>query len=72
MSTEVEILSGHTVMLAGLIRENVEKTKDGIPLLEQNPLLQALSGFQGVTNDGEVVMVFVKASFQDPTGGLIK
>ena len=56
--TSVAVASGETIVLAGLIRENNDRTSTGVPLLSKIPILGAVFGSQTLSRSRtELVMV---------------
>ena len=69
--TEVAIWDGQTVMLGGLISENIAKLKDKIPVLGDLPLLGRLFQSEYNYSDKENLLIFVTATIIDPAGNRI-
>lgn len=68
VTTEVSIYDGQTVMLGGLMREDIQKTADKVPILGDIPLAGRL--FR-TTTDQHIkrnLIMFVTASLLDPAG----
>jgi general secretion pathway protein D len=64
--TSVAVASGETVVLGGLIREDVNRTSSGVPLLSKIPVLGGLFGTQGFTRTRtELVMVITPKIVSD-------
>ncbi len=49
VSSELSIVSGQTVLLAGLIQDQQNKSREGIPLLDQLPFVGAAMGTTGAS-----------------------
>ena len=69
--TEVTVWDGQTVMLGGLISENIAKLKDKIPVLGDLPLVGRLFQSQYNYSDKENLLIFVTATIIDPAGNRI-
>lgn len=59
IQTEVAVQSGNTVVLGGLIREESSNSSSGVPFLSRIPVLGALFGGQGTSNDREELIVLI-------------
>ncbi len=68
VATSVIVWDGQTVVLGGLIAENVQKTKDKVPVLGDLPWLGRL--FRSEANDSTKanLMIFVTPRIIDPAG----
>ncbi len=66
--TSVNVWDGQTVMLGGLIAENITKFKDKIPVLGDLPLLGRLFQSEYSYSQKQNLMVFVTATIIDPAG----
>jgi general secretion pathway protein D len=69
--TEVSVWDGQTVMLGGLISENIAKLKDKIPVLGDLPILGRLFQSEYNYSDKENLLIFVTATIIDPAGNRI-
>ncbi len=68
LKTSVAVQSGETVVLAGLIKETKGTNSNGVPYLSRIPLVGALFGTQGLTNEREEVLVLVTPTvIRDPS-----
>jgi general secretion pathway protein D len=66
--TSVQVASGETIALGGLIRENKTRSTNGIPLLSKIPVLGALFGFQEYKRDRtELVLLITPKIVSDTT-----
>jgi Type II secretory pathway, component PulD len=68
VSTEVSIYDGQTVVLGGLMREDVQKVNDKTPLLGDIPLAGALFRSQSDQHIKRNLVIFVTAKLIDPAG----
>lgn len=68
VETSVSIYDGQTVVLGGLIREDVQKVADKTPLLGDLPLAGALFRSQVDQHLKRNLIIFVTASLIDPAG----
>jgi len=57
--TELEVKSGETITIAGLVENTQEEQRSGIPLLMDIPILGGLFGRISLTNVENTVMIFV-------------
>lgn len=66
--TSVQVASGETIALGGLIRENKTRSTSGIPLLSKIPVVGALFGFQEYKRDRtELVLLITPKIVSDTT-----
>ncbi len=68
VETSVSIYDGQTVVLGGLIREDVQKVADKTPLLGDVPMVGALFRSQVDQHLKRNLIIFVTASLIDPAG----
>lgn len=68
ISTKVSIYDGQTVVLGGLMREDVQKVNDKTPLLGDIPLAGALFRSQSDQHIKRNLVIFVTATLMDPAG----
>ena len=68
VSTSVIVWDGQTVVLGGLISEDVAKLKDKVPLLGDLPLLGRLFRSESSTMKKKNLMIFVTPKIIDPAG----
>jgi len=71
VTTSVVIWDGQTVVLGGLIREEVSKVDDKIPGLGDIPVLGRLFRSKATNRVKRNLLVFVTARLIDPSGNLI-
>jgi general secretion pathway protein D len=68
VETSVSIYDGQTVVLGGLMREDVQKVNDKTPLLGDIPLAGALFRSQSDQHIKRNLVIFVTATLMDPAG----
>jgi general secretion pathway protein D len=68
VETSVSIYDGQTVVLGGLIREDVQKVTDKTPLLGDIPLAGVLFRSQADQHIKRNLVIFVTATLMDPAG----
>lgn len=68
VNTSVSIYDGQTVVLGGLMREDVQKVNDKTPLLGDLPLAGALFRSQSDQHIKRNLVIFVTATLIDPAG----
>ncbi|MDR7192300.1 type II secretion system secretin GspD [Luteimonas terrae] len=67
LKTEAAVQAGDTVMLAGLIRDQVSRTSSGIPGLSRIPVIGGLFGSQGSgTERSEVIVLLTPTIVRNP------
>lgn len=67
LHTEVAVPSGETIVLAGLIKTDQVKGSSGIPYLSRIPVIGALFGTQGRTDNRQEVLVLITPTvIRDP------
>lgn len=59
IDTEIAVMSGETVLLGGLIQDNQETSRNGIPILKDIPGVGALFGSQGVSGLRTELLVLI-------------
>jgi general secretion pathway protein D len=69
--TSVNLWDGQTVLLGGLISENISKLKDKVPVLGDLPLLGRFFKSEYSYSQKANLMVFVTASIIDPAGNRV-
>lgn len=69
--TSAMVWDGQTVVLGGLIAENVTKRKDKVPLLGDIPLLGRLFRSESNHSEKKNLMIFVTPTIIDPAGNRI-
>ena len=60
VSSEISIVSGQTVLLAGLIQDTQDKSREGIPVLTQLPLVGAAFGTTGNSDVRTELIFFIR------------
>jgi len=60
VKSQIAITNGQTVVLAGLIQEQIEKNKQGIPIISDVPYLGDLISTTAITADRTELVIFVK------------
>lgn len=68
VTTSIVIWDGQTVVMGGLIREDLVKVKDKIPLLGDIPVLGRLFRSEGQYSKKKNLLIFVTARLVDPSG----
>ena len=68
VTTSMIVWDGHTVVMGGLIREDLTTFKDKVPLLGDLPLLGRLFRSEGTRSEKRNLLIFVTASLVDPSG----
>lgn len=68
VTTSIVIWDGQTVVMGGLIREDLVKVKDKVPLLGDVPLLGRLFRSEGQYSQKKNLLIFVTARLVDPAG----
>jgi general secretion pathway protein D len=68
VQTTIVVWDGQTVVMGGLIREELTKTKDKIPLLGDLPLIGRLFRSEGEYSKKKNLVIFVTARLVDPSG----
>lgn len=68
VETSVSIYDGQTVVLGGLMREDVQKVNDKTPLLGDIPMAGALFRSQSDQHIKRNLVIFVTATLMDPAG----
>ncbi|MBU3665679.1 MAG: tetratricopeptide repeat protein [Chthoniobacterales bacterium] len=68
VETSVSIYDGQTVVLGGLIREDIQKVNDKTPLLGDIPMAGALFRSQADQHIKRNLIIFVTATLMDPAG----
>jgi general secretion pathway protein D len=60
VQTQVSVASGQTVLLAGLIQDQRQKSRQGIPLLTEIPLVGGAFGTTGDTDARTELIIFIR------------
>ena len=71
ISTSVSIYDGATVVLGGLVREDIQKVNDKVPVLGDFPLVGRLFRSKVDQNIKRNLVIFVTARLLDPSGSPI-
>jgi general secretion pathway protein D len=69
--TSAVVWDGQTIVLGGLIAENVSKTKDKIPVLGDIPFVGRLFRSERSTSEKRNLVVFVTPKLIDPAGNRV-
>ena len=72
VTTSIVLWDGQTVVMGGLIRDQVARMDDRIPLLGHVPVLGHLFRSKGEYSRKQNLVIFVTARLVDPAGNLIK
>jgi general secretion pathway protein D len=72
VTTGVTVWDGQTVVLGGLIREDVQDVEDKVPILGDIPILGRLFRTQAEEHFKRNLIVFVTAYLIDPSGQRVK
>lgn len=72
VQTSVTVYDGATVVMGGLIREDVQDVEDKVPLLGDIPVIGRLFQTKAEDHFKRNMMVFVTARLIDPSGAYIK
>ncbi len=68
VTTEVTVYDGQTVVMGGLMREDIQKTEDKVPILGDIPLAGRLFRTSVDQHIKRNLIMFVTASLLDPAG----
>ncbi len=60
VTSEISVVSGQTVLLAGLIQDQQEKSREGIPMLNQIPYVGAALGTTGKSQVRTELIIFIR------------
>jgi general secretion pathway protein D len=60
VKSTISVISGQTVLLAGMIQDNVTKSRDGIPILGQLPYVGAAFGTTGKSQVRTELIMFIR------------
>ncbi len=69
--TSSVVWDGQTVVLGGLIAENVTKTKDKLPMLGDIPFLGRLFRSESTRSEKKNLVIFVTPTIIDPAGNRV-
>lgn len=71
VSTSMIVWDGHTVVMGGLIREDVVRFNDKVPLLGDLPIIGRLFRSEGSRSEKRNLLIFVTARLVDPAGNAV-
>lgn len=71
ITTSMIVWDGHTVVMGGLIREDLVTFDDKVPLLGDIPLLGRLFRSEGRRSEKRNLLIFVTARLVDPAGNAV-
>jgi general secretion pathway protein D len=71
VTTTVNVWDGQTVVLGGLIEDEIMYTKDEVPVLGDVPIIGRLFQSQSKTDTKRNLMIFVTATMIDPAGNRV-
>jgi general secretion pathway protein D len=60
VTSEISVVSGQTVLLAGLIQDQQDKSREGIPILNQLPFVGAAFGTTGKSETRTELIIFIQ------------
>jgi general secretion pathway protein D len=60
ISSQISVVSGQTVLLAGLIQDTQSKSRDGIPILDQLPFAGGAFGTTGKSQVRTELIIFIR------------
>jgi len=60
VESKISVVSGQTVLLAGLISDQQEKTRQGVPILNQIPYVGAAFGTTGTSQVRTELIIFIQ------------
>jgi general secretion pathway protein D len=60
VSSEISVVSGQTVLLAGLIQDQQDKSRTGIPMLSQLPYVGSAFGTTGTQEQRTELIIFIQ------------
>ena len=60
VKSEISVVSGQTVLLAGLISDQQEKTRQGVPILNQIPYVGGAFGTTGTSQVRTELIIFIQ------------
>jgi general secretion pathway protein D len=60
VSSEISVVSGQTVLLAGLIQDQQQQSRQGIPILNQLPYVGAAFGTTGTSQARTELIIFIR------------
>jgi general secretion pathway protein D len=68
VTTSAIVWDGQTVVLGGLIAEDVKKTRDKVPVLGDIPIVGRLFRSEAALNAKKNLVIFVTPTIIDPAG----
>jgi type II secretory pathway component GspD/PulD (secretin) len=68
VTTSVSVYDGHTVVLGGLMREDVQKTEDKVPIIGDIPLVGRAFRTNTEQHTKKNLVIFVTAKIVTPAG----
>jgi general secretion pathway protein D len=71
VTTTVNVWDGQTVVLGGLIQDEISETKDEVPVLGEVPIIGRLFQSQTKSDVKRNLMIFVTATMIDPAGNRV-
>ncbi|HEX3626033.1 MAG TPA: hypothetical protein VH280_11475 [Verrucomicrobiae bacterium] len=71
VTTTVNVWDGQTVVLGGLIQDEITETKDQVPVLGDVPIIGKLFQSQSKNDMKKNLMIFVTATMIDPAGNRV-
>lgn len=71
LTTSMIVWDGHTVVMGGLIREELTSFEDKIPILGDIPILGRLFRSEGTRSEKRNLLIFVTARLVDPAGNSV-
>lgn len=71
VTTQVSVADGSTVVLGGLISENIQKTEDKVPILGDIPIAGRLFRSSADQHIKTNLIIFVTANLLDPAGQMV-
>jgi general secretion pathway protein D len=60
VKSTISVISGQTVLLAGMIQDNLTKSREGVPILSQLPYVGAAFGTTGKTDRRTELIMFIR------------
>ena len=60
VKSTISVISGQTVLLAGMIQDNLTKSRDGVPILSQLPYVGAAFGTTGKNDVRTELIMFIR------------
>jgi general secretion pathway protein D len=60
VKSTISVISGQTVMLAGMIQDQQQKSRQGVPILSELPYIGAAFGTTGTTGKRTELIIFIR------------